>query len=46
MNKFFSFCDILIHNYNAAQSDDFSVPFISSDTYIIYNKKIIHSYAK
>lgn len=35
-----------MHNEDIVKSKEFLVPYISSDTYLLFDKKIVHSYAK
>lgn len=41
-----NFCMILEHNKSVSETKGKKVPFISSDTYIVYDGKLVHSYAK
>lgn len=39
-------CEIIEHNDFVINTKELIVPYISSDSYVIFNEKIIHSYAK
>lgn len=46
INMEYEFCTLIDHNKDIVEKPDLMVPYISSDTYVVFNKRLIHSYAK
>lgn len=42
----YHFCNLINHNKDIIEKPDLMVPYVSSDSYVIFNKKLVFSYAK
>lgn len=41
-----TFCEVINHNSGIVDNQDLMIPYLSSDSYVLFNKKLIVSYAK